>query len=449
MKKVGCLTCTEDELGRRDFIRVGSIGALGLSLSQLLQLESVMAAGGKTASGTAKAGACIMLWLGGGPSQMDTWDPKGNTGFKPISTNVAGIQISELLPKTARHMDKLSLIRSMHTEENNHPQATYYALTGHRPNAAMEFPSFPSIISKELGPRGEVPAHVLCPGWDSADAKRYNDIFRSAFLGAAYDPMILSDRGEEGIAVADLALPQSFPVESLESRGSFLKIVDRFYREKVEMAEFSNMDGFREQALQMILSPKVREAFDLSAESDKTKETYGKHKFGQSVLLARRLIEAGSRFVTASGYSHNVWDTHGDNDERHRDVLVPPLDRALSALMEDLTQRGLLETTVVIVMGEFGRTPHLNPGHGRDHWPECWSLALGGGGIRGGQIVGASDERGAYVAERMVTMGDLLATVYKALGIDWHKELMSPVGRPVKIANSIDDATGVPLEELA
>ena len=448
MKKIGCLTCTEAELGRRDFLRVGSIGALGLSLSQLLQLESVMAAGGKTASGAAKAEACIMLWLGGGPSQMDTWDPKGNTGFKAISTNVEGIQISELLPKTARHMDKLSLVRSMHTEENNHPQATYYALTGHRPNAAMEFPSFPSIISKELGPRGEVPAHVLCPGWDSADAKRYNDIFRSAFLGAAYDPMILSDRGEEGIAVADLALPQSFPVESLESRGSFLKIVDRFYREKVELAEFSNMDGFRERALQMILSPKVREAFDLSGESNKTKEAYGDHKFGQSVLLARRLIEAGSRFVTASGYSHNVWDTHGDNDERHRDVLVPPLDQALSALMEDLHQRGLLETTVVIVMGEFGRTPHLNPGHGRDHWPECWSVALGGGGIRGGQIVGASDETGGYVAERMVTMGDLLATVYKALGIDWHKELMSPVGRPVKIANSIEDTTGVPLEEL-
>ena len=227
MKKVGCLTCSEADLARRDFLRVGSIGVLGLSLSQLLEVRSVMAAGSKTASGAGKAEACIMLWLGGGPSQMDTWDPKGNTGFRAISTNMDGVQISELLPLTARHMDKLSLIRSMHTEENNHPQATYYALTGHRPNAAMEFPSFPSIISKELGPRGDVPPHILCPGWDSADAKRYNDIFRSAFLGAAYDPMILSDRGEKGIQVADLALPQSFPVESLESRSSFLKIVDR------------------------------------------------------------------------------------------------------------------------------------------------------------------------------------------------------------------------------
>ena len=448
MTRVGCLTCSKADLARRDFLRVGSIGCLGLRLSQFLQLESAMAAHGATARGADNAESCIMLWLGGGPSQVDTWDPKTNSGFQPISTNVEGIQISELLPRTARHMDKLSIIRSMHTEENNHPQAHHYALTGHPPNAAEKFPSFPSIISKELGPRGDVPAHVLCPGWDSPDAKRYNDLFRSAFLGAEYDPMILADRGDKGIQVTDLALPQSFPVESLEDRGSFLRIVDRFYRERVELAEFSKMDGFRERALQMVLAPEVRAAFDLSHEPEKTKEAYGRHKFGQSVLLARRLIEAGSRFVTASGYSHNVWDTHGDNDRKHRDVLVPPLDRALSALLGDLTERGLLDSTIVIVMGEFGRTPHLNPRHGRDHWPECWSLALGGGGIRGGQIVGASDQRGAYVAERMVTAGDLHATVYKALGIDWDKELMSPTGRPVKIANSINDMTGVPLKEL-
>ena len=318
MKKIGCLTCTEAEIGRRDFLRVGSVGALGLSLSQVLEWESLLAGPAAPAARAGKAEACIMLWLGGGPSQMDTWDPKSNSGFKPIATNIDGIRISEILPLTARHMDKLSIIRSMHTEENNHPQGHHYVLTGHSPNAADKFPSFPSIITKELGPRGEVPPHVLCPGWDSADAKRYNDLFRSAFMGAAYDPMILADRGEKGIDVTDLVLPQSFPVESLENRSSFLKIVDRHYRQQVELAEFSNMDGFREQALQMILSPQVREAFDLSRESDKMKEAYGKHKFGQSVLLARRLVEAGSRFVTANGYSHNVWDTHGDNDAKHR-----------------------------------------------------------------------------------------------------------------------------------
>ena len=445
MKKVGCLTCTEDQLGRRDFLRVGSLGFLGISLSQFLQLKSLMASEGHPVLG--KAQSCILLWLPGGPSQMDTWDPKGNSGFKPISTNVPGIQISEILPRVAQQMDKLSIIRSMHSEENNHPQGTYYALTGHKPNAAMTFPSLGSIVSKELGKRGQVPPHVLSPGWNSADAKRYNDIFKAAFVGPEYDPMVLAHAGED-IAIPDLVLPQSFPVESLDHRNTLLKIVDRAYRRKMEIAEFSNMDTFRQQAMQMILSPKVRDAFDLSQESEQTREAYGHHKFGKSVLLARRLIEAGSRFVTAAGYNHNVWDTHGNNDESLRDKLVPPLDRALSALMEDLDQRGLLETTVVIATGEFGRTPHINPGYGRDHWPECWSLVLGGGGIRGGQVVGASDETGGYVAERMLTIGDLFATVYKALGIDWEKEYMTPVGRPVKIANGIDDVTGIPVKEL-
>lgn len=445
IKKVGCLTCADDELGRRDFLRVGSLGFLGIGLSQFLQLKNLMASKGHQVLG--KAQSCILLWLPGGPSQVDTWDPKSNSGFKPISTNVPGIQISEILPRVAQQMDKLSIIRSMHSEENNHPQGTYYALTGHKPNPAMIFPSLGSIISKELGRRGQVPPHVLSPGWNSPDAKRYNDIYKAAFLGPEYDPMVLAHAGED-IAIPDLVLPQSFPLESLEHRNTLLKIVDRAYRKKIEIAEFSNMDTFRQQAMQMILSSEVRDAFDLSQESDQTREAYGHHKFGKSVLLARRLVEAGSRFVTAAGYSANSWDTHGNNDKNHRDKLVPHLDRALSALMKDLDQRGLLETTIVIAMGEFGRTPHINPGYGRDHWPECWSLVLGGGGISGGQVVGASDETGGYVVERKITIGDLFATVYKAMGIDWHKEYMTPVGRPVKIANGIDDVTGIPIQEL-
>ena len=164
-------------------------------------------------------------------------------------------------------------------------------------------------------------------------------------------------------------------------------------------------------------------------------------------LLARRLVEAGSRFATAAGYKAS-WDTHSNNDKSLRDKLVPPLDQALSTLLEDLDQRGLLELTIVIAMGEFGRTPHINPKNGRDHWPDCWSLVLGGGGIQSGQVIGASDERGAYVAERMVTMGDVFATIYKAFGIDWTKTYMHPIGRPIKIANSIDDKTSIPIQEL-
>ena len=227
-----------------------------------------------------------------------------------------------------------------------------------------------------------------------------------------------------------------------------LSLVDRLYRSKIERAEHEAMDKFTEQALRMILTPEARQAFDLSKESEKTKDAYGRGSFGQSLLLARRLVEAGSRFVTAAGHELNGWDTHSDNDKRHKEKMVPGLDQSLPVLLADLKQRGLLETTVVIVMGEFGRSPHHNSKAGRDHWPHCWSLAIGGGGIRGGQVVGASDQRGAYVADRMISMGDLYATIYKTLGIDWHKEYMSPIGRPVKIANALDDETGQPISEL-
>jgi uncharacterized protein (DUF1501 family) len=198
----------------------------------------------------------------------------------------------------------------------------------------------------------------------------------------------------------------------------------------------------------MLLTPGVRDAFDLSKESDKTKDTYGRDPVGQSLLMARRLVEAGTRFVTAAGYHANSWDTHSDNDKGHRDKLTPPLDHSLSALIDDLVARGLYDETIVVAMGEFGRTPEINPGLGRDHWPQCWSLALGGGGLKTGLTVGKSDERGAVVLERKTSIGDLFATIYKAMGIDWTHEYMTPVGRPIKIANSFEDSTGEPVREL-
>jgi hypothetical protein len=245
-----------------------------------------------------------------------------------------------------------------------------------------------------------------------------------------------------------LSLPKTVSTECIESRRSFLKVVDQLYREKVETAEHRYMDSFTDQALKMLLAPSMRKAFDLSEEPEIIRDSYGRDKVGQSLLLARRLVEAGSRFVTAAGFHYNAWDTHGDNNKKHKEELTPALDRALSALLLDLEQRGLFESTIVVAMGEFGRTPHLNPNSGRDHWPHCWSLAIGGGGLRGGQIVGASDEQGAQVAERRISIGDVYATIYKALGIDWEKEYMTPVGRPVKIANSLEDRTGEPITEL-
>jgi uncharacterized protein (DUF1501 family) len=426
---------------RRSFLNVGSLGFLGLTLSEYL---SAAASSGATASG--KANAVILFWLEGGPSHIDTWDPKTNSNFKPISTNVAGIQISELLPKMAKRMDKFALVRSMHTRGTDHPQATHYAITGHEVNPAMQFPSLGSIITKELGPRNAVPAHVLVPKWDRT--RQYEEYFRAAFLGGEYDPMCIPDPSRPGFEVTDLSLPKTVSPAAVESRSAFLKAVDRRYRQLDETAQHTNMDAYTAQAWKMILTPAVRDAFDLAKESEKTKERYGKDAVGQSALLARRLVEGGSRFVTAAGYHGNSWDTHSDNDKGHRDRLAPTLDRTLTALVEDLDERGLLDTTLVVAMGEFGRTPIINPALGRDHWPNCWSMALAGAGIKTGQVVGASDERGYNVTERVVTMGDLYATIYKTLGIDWTKEYMSPIGRPLKIANSLDDRTGAPVKEL-
>jgi hypothetical protein len=428
---------------RRSFLSVGSLGFLGLTLSEYL---SAQASSSTKSQVSGKAKSVILFWLEGGPSHIDTWDPKANSNFKPISTDVAGIQVSELLPKMARRMNKFALVRSMHTRGTDHPQATHYAITGHEINPAMQFPSLGSIITKEMGPRNAVPAHVLVPKWDKT--RQYEEYFRASFLGGEYDPMCIPDPSRPGFEVTDLSLPKSVSQTAVEGRSAFLKAIDRRYRALNETAEHTNMDAFSAQAWKMILTPAVRDAFDLSRETEQMKERYGKDSVGQSVLLARRLVEAGSRFVTAAGYHSSSWDTHSDNDKGHRDRLAPTLDRSLTALVDDLDERGLLDSTLVIAMGEFGRTPMINPALGRDHWPNCWSLALAGAGIKSGQVVGASDERGYNVTDRVVTMGDLYATIYKTMGIDWTKEYMSPIGRPIKIANSLDDRTGEPVKEL-
>jgi hypothetical protein len=339
-------------------------------------------------------------------------------------------------------MDKLAVVRSMHTEENNHPEGTYEVMTGHRPTTVMRFPSFGSIVAKEAGGRNQVPAYVVTP------PQSYGHSYAAGFLGPQYDPLVVPDPSKEDFKVADLSLPKSLTPELIEHRRSFLQVVDRQYRQVEKAAEVARMDLFTEQALKIILSPDVKEAFDLSQETAKVKDAYGRTRFGQSVLLARRLVEAGCRFVTAEGFNHSEWDTHWNNDKDHRDKLVPRLDQALTTLLVDLQERGLLESTVVIAMGEFGRTPDINAGKGRDHWCHCWSLVVGGGGIRGGQVIGSSDERGARVAERMVTIGDLYATVYKTFGIDWTKTYMGPGQRPIYIANSIGDKHGEPIKEL-
>ena len=432
--------------GRRCFIRVGALSYLGLGLSDSLRVTRSIAAEDPDGvpRGAAPAKSCILVWLHGGQSQLDSWDVKGNSGFKPIATNVSGIQVSDLQPRIARHMDKLSIIRSMTSPCPDHPGGTYYAFTGHLNSTTTRFPSVGSIISKELGRRGELPPYV-------ATGRGRLNCRSAGFVGPQFEPFLIPNPGAKGFQVADLQIPQGISADILRLRRAFLKLVDERYRAVASSTAFSEVDTYDELALKMILSPAVRKAFDLDQESAKTREAYGSLRVGQGLLLARRLVEAGCRFVTIDGYNSSTggdWDTHFKNDSDLRDRLAPPFDRALSALLEDLERRGLLESTIVLAMGEFGRTPNINPGAGRDHWPNCWSLALGGGGIQGGRVVGASDDRGAYVAERPVTIGDLFATLYKALGIDWTKTYLGPGNRPVYIANSKDNTLGQPVEEL-
>ena len=251
-------------------------------------------------------------------------------------------------------MDKLSIIRSMHSEEGNHPEGTYYGMTGHRPSPAFRFPSLGSIVSRELGGRNNIPPYVVTPPLS------YGHSYMAGNMGPQYNPMIVPDPSKEDFKIPDLTLPKSLSPELLQDRQSFLKVVDHHYRQQEEFARFSKMDTYQEQALRMILSPNVKKAFDLSAEPDRVREAYGKTRFGQSVLLARRLVEAGCRFVTAEGFNHSEWDIHFDNDKLLSENLAPRFDQALSMLLTELEERGLLETTVVMAMGEFGRTPKIN-----------------------------------------------------------------------------------------
>jgi hypothetical protein len=448
---VGCHHCEGVHQTRRDFLRAGTLSFLGMTLTDFLcskSLQAMAATQASVAAPKAKAQSVILVWLEGGISHLESWDVKANGGFRTIPTKAPGIQISEIFPRIAQHMDKLSIIRSMKTDERNHPQATIQAQTGHRPNPALKFPSFGSIVAKETTSRNNMPPYVVVPRPTEGDFFNYQEAYQAAFIGSEYDGMILPDPSQPNFHLPDLSLPKSVTSDVISDRKTLLGIVDRHFRRKEELAEFAKLDAFQEQALKMLLDPQVKRAFDLSQESEQMKDRYGRHRVGQSMLLARRLVEAGCRFVTAAGYKHGQWDTHGDLEQSLRGTLAPLLDQTLSALMEDLRQRGLLERTVVLVTGEFGRTPVINPKGGRDHWPECWSLLVGGGGIEGGRIVGASDKDGAQVADRPVAVGDLYATIYKALGIDWTKTYMSPIARPVYIANGFDDVAGVPLKEL-
>lgn len=406
--------------GRRDLIRIGSLGALGITLDKVLR------ANGK------KDISCILVWQSGGCGHMDTFDlkpdaPKEYRGeFKPIPTNVPGIQICEHLPYTAKQADKFTILRSMKSKENNHERAINYLLTGYLPLSTIEFPSVGSVVSKQLGPKNGMPPYVAVPNTFPS--------YGGGYLGGVYNPFISGDANATGYKVRDLSLPVDVDWQRVSDRNHLLKQMDAKFKSVDTAGEIAAMDAFYQKAYDLMRSPAAKKAFDIQSEPQPLRELYGRTPVGQGCLLARRLVEAGVRFVTvAKGWLN--YDTHGDNFNIMKKSLLPEFDRAFAALLQDLDQRGMLSTTLVIAMGEFGRTPKVNSDAGRDHHNKAWSIAIGGAGIPGGRVLGKTDDKGVEVTDLPVEPEDLLFTIYTLLGVDPTHDFQTPIGRPSKIVN--------------
>jgi uncharacterized protein DUF1501 len=411
---------------RRDFIQVGALGYLGLGLMDYFRLSSVRAAVEKDDI------SCILLWQSGGASQLDSFDMKPDAPteirgpFKPIATNVSGIQICEHLPRTARQADKYAVIRSLTSREMDHERAINYLLTGYAPLQTIEFPSLGSVVSKELGPRADMPPYVVIPNTFPS--------YGAGFLGGAYNPFIAGDPNVKGYQVRDLKLPLDVDWNRVDRRRWLLRMVDQHFQRIDAGHETATIDDYYARAYDLMNSPRTKKAFDIEEEPESIRNRYGRTPVGQGCLLARRLVESGVRFVTvAKGWLN--WDTHGNNFNTLEKTLLPEIDPAYATLLEDLQQRGLLERTLVVLMGEFGRTPKINGDAGRDHWSKVFTVCLAGAGVRGGQVIGASDATASEVKDKPIPVEDLLATIYEKLGIDTTKEYHTPIGRPVKIVN--------------
>ncbi|MDA0660621.1 MAG: DUF1501 domain-containing protein [Planctomycetota bacterium] len=430
-----------DGIPRRQFLQIGA-PLLGLGLADFLRRD-VSATTGANRGGRSKS--VIVIWTEGGISQQDTYDMKPDSPsdyrgmYQPISTTVPGIVLGEHLQHQAKIMHQLSLVRSVHHENGIHAPSAHWMQTGYfGPTLARNAPQKPSmgsVISRALGSRQPpMPAYITIP---KTEGFGYQG---ATYLGKAFDPFqVGGDPNADGFKVPNLSLPDGLSVESVSMRRSLLKQFDTMRRDIDQSGAMEGLDTFKRQALEMVTGDQMRQAFDLSHESPELRDRYGRHQFGQSALLARRLVEAGARCVHVNtGY----WDHHS-NLQQGLDELLPPYDRALAALVTDLTERGMLDDVLVYSMGEFGRTPRINGEAGRDHWSECFSVLFAGGGVQGGRVVGASERWGGGVKERLVTPLDLLATVYDILGIPLDTHYQDATGRPVSIVGS-----GQPIREL-
>ncbi len=400
-----------------------------------------------------KAKAVILIFNDGAPSHIDLWDPKPDAPsetrgiFKPIKTNVTGIHVTELLPRMAKRMDKLAIVRTVHHKHSSHNSGMYWATVGrpYRVDSTLINPTrtdFPSIgtltgwLARRDGYSKSVPPYVITPE-PHCDSRAYLTPGQfGGCLGVSHDPFVLNaDPNAADFKVKDLNLSAGMTQSRFKERLNLLGGI-KSTAPRIDSDSASEIDAFNERAAFMVQSGNAAEAFDLSKEPASVRDRYGRHRWGQSHLLARRLIEAGSRFVTTVNGPSIIWDTHNDNFNRLKDKLVPPMEQAYAALLDDLDERGLLDSTLVVWMGEFGRTPQINKDVGRDHWPACASVVLAGGGIRGGQVIGKSDAIGAYPIERAVSPADIHATVFSALGYD-HRAItyQSSDGRPIALSD--------------
>jgi hypothetical protein len=461
---------------RREILRWGSLGAVGLNLMNLLRANSSAAIAGRPAK------SCILFFLEGGPAHQDLWDMKPAAPaevrgeFQPIATSAPGIQVCEHLPMLARQMHHLTLVRSVHHAVVDHNAGSYYALTGRSPvkggqliirDEVDNFPPFGAVLSQLRPVEQRIPAFVHVPeimsnnGYDLPGQ-------RAGFLGAAYDPLVTGDASVPNFQVAGLGLPAEVPIERLDRRHGLLRRFDEQLARLADEAPLDRLAAHYREAFQLLTSTEARRAFDLSSEPDSVRRRYGlpdrtdrsreARQFGglphlgQCLLLARRLVEAGVRLVTVGTGRRfdQSWDTHRQHFPLLKQSLLPYFDRAFSALLEDLAARDLLDETLVVAMGEFGRTPKLGQvtsgagadAAGRDHWPHCYTVLFAGGGVRGGASYGQSDRWAAYPARDPVTPEDIAATIYAAMGVDPETRIVDPLGRPQSIAQ------GRPISEI-
>ncbi len=434
---------------RRDLLKVGLLSPFGLGLADLLRSRSVaqdVKGYGPGRSFEPRANSCILVWLAGGPSHIDTLDPKPDAPaeyrgeFQPIATSVPGVSISEVYPEIAKVLDRMTLVRSMTSPEAEHDRAAHHMLTGYRPSPALVYPGMGSVVARVRGfDSSALPPYVAAP-----DAPLFAS---SGYLTPAYDPFVVGgDPNQDGFRVRDLTPPDRVTLDRLRRRREMVRRLDAFTSDVSETPLTTSRDKFTDQAYDLLTSTAAQSAFQMSAERAATRDRYGRNPFGQSCLLARRLVEAGVGFITLNdrGMGPLGWDTHAQNFPTIKNVMAPPLDQGVAALVRDLEERGLLETTIVVVMGEFGRTPKINPNAGRDHHGRGNSLLIAGGGVPRGLVLGRTDSKADSPVERPVTPPELAATIYTKLGIDPERRFETADGQPVRLVDK-----GEAIHELA